>query len=427
MAASSKYFHDLKIYLQQSANYEGKFSLGKAVQFHILNTLSQALIEVFEKGKHADRMIDKYMRVNKNWTAEDRSFFAEAVYGIIRHKRNLEFIAESEQLWLVIGAYLVTKNLKPVSRPEFRNIDTAKVQSRMKAQKPAAIEHSFPDWLFELGQKEFAADWPAIMQSLNKEPEIFLRTNTLKTNIEKLIKDLKAEKIETIKIKSSVTLPDGLHLKIRKNVFATQASKNGEFEMQDAGSQSIAALLQVQPGQHVVDACAGSGGKSLHLASLMQNEGKIVAMDIHDWKLQDLKQRAARAGATILQTKLIDSPKVIQRLENTFDRVLIDSPCSGLGVLRRNPDTKWKLNPEQIVTVCELQKDILSRYSGMCKSGGTMVYATCSILKRENEEQVKWFLGSAAGKNWSLVSEHRIWPHIHGFDGFYAAVLKKAK
>ncbi len=398
--------------------------MSKVVQFHILNTLSQALIEVFEKGKHADRMIDKYMRVNKNWTPDDRSFFAEAVYAIVRHKRNLEYIAESDALWPVIAAYLVTKNLKPVARPEFKNVDVAKIQARIKMQKPTAIEYSFPDWLVELGQKEFASEWPNIMQSLNKDPEIFLRTNTLKTNIEKLIKDLKTEKIEAVKIKGPIAIPDGLHLKVRKNVFATQASKNGEFEMQDAGSQSIAALLQVQPGQQVVDACAGSGGKSLHLAALMQNKGKIVAMDIYDWKLQDLKQRAARAGVTILETKLIDSAKVVQRLENTFDRVLIDSPCSGLGVLRRNPDTKWKLNPEQIDTVCQVQKDILSRYSVMCKSGGIMVYATCSILKRENEEQVKWFLKSAAGKNWSLISEHRIWPHIHGFDGFYAAVLQ---
>lgn len=398
----------------------------KAVQFHILNTLSQALIEVFTKAKHADRMIDKYMRVNKNWTADERSFFAEAVYGIVRHKRNLEFIAESEELWPIIAAYLVTKNLKPVSRPELRNIDTAKIQSRIKSQKPLAVEHSFPDWLFEAGQKEFGAEWPALMQSLNKDPEIFLRTNTIKTNIDKLIGDLKIEKIEVVKIKSPISLPNGLHLKIRKNVFATQAFKKGEFEMQDAGSQSIAALLQVEPGQQVVDACSGSGGKSLHLAALMQNKGKIVAMDIYDWKLQDLKQRAAHAGATILETKLIDSPKVIQRLENNFDRVLIDSPCSGLGVLRRNPDTKWKLSPEQIDSVCELQKDILSRYSAMCKPAGIMVYATCSILKRENEEQVKWFLNSAAGKKWSLLSEHRIWPHKHGFDGFYAAVLKKS-
>ncbi len=396
------------------------------MQFHILNTLSQALIEVFEKGRHADRMIDKYARANRNWTPDDRSFFAEAVYGILRHKRRLEFIAESAELLPVIAAYLMTKNLKPVTRPEFRALDMAKMQSRSKAQKPAPIEHSFPDWLFELGQKEFGADWIAVMQSLNKEPTVFLRTNTLKTNIEKLIQDLKAEKIAVEKVKSPLALPDTLWLKVRGNIFATQAFKKGEFEMQDAGSQFIAPLLQVEPGQMVVDACAGSGGKTLHLAALMQNKGKIVAMDILDLKLQDLKQRAARSGATILETQLIDSAKVIQRLEGSFDRVLIDSPCSGLGVLRRNPDTKWKLTPEHLTSVCEVQKDILSRYSEMCRPGGVMVYATCSILQQENEDQVKWFLGSAKGGKWSMLSEHRIWPHRHDFDGFYAAVLRRS-
>ncbi|MBY0314308.1 MAG: methyltransferase domain-containing protein [Bdellovibrionales bacterium] len=399
--------------------------MSKAIQFHILNTVSQALIEVFEKGKHADRMIDKYLRANKNWTPEDRSFYAEAVYGIIRQKRYLEFLAESEELWSIIAAYLVTQNLKPVARPELSKIDPGKVKSRMSLKKPLAIEHSIPDWLNEVGQKEFSAQWPTILQGLNKDPLIYLRTNTLKTNTEKLIQDLKKEKITALKVPGSLFPLESLYLKERKNVFATNSFKNGDYEMQDAGSQSIAPLLQVEPGQTVVDACAGSGGKTLHLAALMQNKGKIVAMDIHEMKLQDLKQRAARAGAKIIETKLIQSPKIIQSLENKFDRVLIDSPCSGLGVLRRNPDTKWKMTPEQIDELCQTQRDILHRYSKMCKSLGIMVYATCSILKRENEDQVKEFLNSPNGKNWTLLAEHRLWPHQHNTDGFYAAVLRK--
>jgi 16S rRNA (cytosine967-C5)-methyltransferase len=400
--------------------------MSKSIQFHILNTLSQTLIEVFEKGKHADRMIDKYMQVNKNWSVDERSFFAEAVYGIVRHKRSLEFIAESEDLWQIIGAYLITKNVKIPPRAEVQNTDAEKVQNRRQLKKPAAVEHSFPDWLYEIGHQEFGAEWTAMMQGLNKEPVIFLRTNTLKTNSEKLIQDLKSEKINAVKIKGKIAVPDGLCLTERKSVFATQSSKKGEFEMQDAGSQFIAPLLQAQPGQSVVDTCAGSGGKTLHLAALMKNQGKILAMDIQNQKLLDLQQRAARAGVKIIETKLIDSPQIIQRFENQFDRVLIDSPCSGLGVLRRNPDTKWKLDLEQIKTVCLLQRDILSRYSKMCKSGGLMVYSTCSIFKRENEEQIQWFLNSSSDKRWALISEHRLWPHLHGFDGFYAAVLKKS-
>ncbi len=399
--------------------------MSKPVQFHILNTLSQALIEVFEKGKHADRMIDKYARVNRAWTAEDKSFFAEAVYGIVRHKRLLEYAAGSEELWPVILAYLVSKNLKPVSRPEFRELDSAKMQTRLKEKKPQAVEYSLPDWLFSLGEQEFGGEWPAIAQGLNKEPSQFLRANTLKTNAEKLIQDLKAEKINAAKIAGPLKASDGLHLKERKNVFATQACRRGDFEMQDAGSQAIAPLLQAQPGMQVADTCAGSGGKTLHLASLMQNEGKIVALDVVEQKLNDLKERANRAGATIVETKWIHSPKVIQRLQNQFDRVLIDSPCSGLGVLRRNPDTKWNLDAGKIDDLVKLQREILANYSALCKPGGMMVYATCSILKRENEEQTAWFLNGAAGKSWSLVSEMRFWPHVHNSDGFYAAVLKR--
>ena len=195
--------------------------------------------------------------------------------------------------------------------------------------------------------------------------------------------------------------------------------------MQDAASQLVAPLLQVEPGHRVVDACAGAGGKSLHIAAMMQNKGKIIAMDINDWKLKDLRERCSRAGVDILETKLIDSNKTVKRLENSFDRVLLDVPCSGLGVIRRNPDTKWKLTMEEIVRLQDLQKEIISKYSEMCKAGGLMVYATCSILHRENEEQVQWFLNSDSGKNWVLQKEMRVWPHKHGYDGFYAAVLKK--
>jgi len=211
----------------------------------------------------------------------------------------------------------------------------------------------------------------------------------------------------------------------RKNVFITQAFKKGFFEVQDAASQMVAPLLDLKPGLRVADACAGAGGKSLHMAALMKNKGKIISMDIHEWKLKALKVRAARDGVDIIETKLIESNKTVKRLENTFDRILLDVPCSGLGVLRRNPDTKWKLSLEEIARLTDLQKEIISQYSKMSRVGGIMVYATCSILHRENEEQVQWFLNSEMGKNWTLKKEMRVWPHIDKFDGFYAAVLVK--
>lgn len=401
--------------------------MSKALHYHLVNTMTQALTEIFVGQKHADRVIGKYLSNNRKWGARDRKFFAEGVYEIVRHKRKIEFMVESEDFWDMIAGYLVIKGFEIPKWIEFEQLDVARIQNRLKYAKPDAIEQSFPDWLNELGEKEFGVEWPALMKSLNQPAEVFLRTNTLKTNPQLLIKALKTEEIDADQIKSKEFIFENtLKLKERKNVFITEAFKKGHFEMQDAASQLVAPLLQVEPGLRVADACAGAGGKSLHIAAMMQNKGKIIAMDIHDWKLKELRDRCSRAGVDILETKLLDSSKAVKRLENSFDRVLLDVPCSGLGVLRRNPDTKWKLSQEEIDRLVLLQKEILSKYSEMCKSGGLMVYATCSILHRENEEQVKWFLESEYGKNWTLEKQMRVWPHKHGFDGFFAAVLKKA-
>jgi 16S rRNA (cytosine967-C5)-methyltransferase len=182
--------------------------------------------------------------------------------------------------------------------------------------------------------------------------------------------------------------------------------------------------LGVEPGHRVVDACAGAGGKSLHLASLMKNKGKIISMDIHEWKLQELKLRARRNKIDIIETRLIDSTKVIKRMADSADRVLLDVPCSGMGVLRRNPDSKWKLTAEEITRLQTLQYELLTSYSQMAKKGGQMVYATCSLLPSENEQQIERFL-KEHGEQWSLVKQVNMRPDRDGFDGFFAALLKR--
>lgn len=174
----------------------------------------------------------------------------------------------------------------------------------------------------------------------------------------------------------------------------------------------------------IIDACAGGGGKTLHLAACMKNQGRIVALDTVDWKLSELKKRARRAGAHIIETRVIDSGKTIKRLAATADRVLLDVPCSGLGVLRRNPDTKWKLSPNSIDEVAATQQQILSQYSTMVKPGGYLVYATCSILPQENEQQVKNFLDR--NPSFELDAQKNVWPSA-GFDGFYMARIKRLR
>ena len=177
-----------------------------------------------------------------------------------------------------------------------------------------------------------------------------------------------------------------------KNAIYFQTLKEGLFEIQDASSQLVAAALEVEPGMRVIDTCAGAGGKSLHIAALMENKGQIIATDIYESKLRKLKIRTRRAGVFNITTKEIDSPKVMKKMKGTADRVLIDAPCSGIGVLRRNPDSKWKLEPEFVENIIKTQAEILENYSQLVKPGGKLVYATCSIFPSENEKQVHGFL-----------------------------------
>jgi 16S rRNA (cytosine967-C5)-methyltransferase len=218
---------------------------------------------------------------------------------------------------------------------------------------------------------------------------------------------------------------DGLVLEERKNVFATKSFKDGLFEVQDGGSQQVVPLLSPQPGERVIDACAGAGGKTLHIAARMKNRGKVLALDVHARKLEDLRLRSRRAGADIVEVREISSTKVIKRLLESADRVLLDVPCSGSGVWRRNPDGRWKLTPEEITRLRELQGQILRDYSRMVKPGGILVYATCSLWPSENQNQVKRFLTESPGR-FELEQELTTAPHRTRFDGFYAARLRKS-
>ena len=211
----------------------------------------------------------------------------------------------------------------------------------------------------------------------------------------------------------------------RANVFRTKAFKNGYFEVQDASSQLVAEYLDVEPGMKVIDTCAGAGGKTLHLASFMKNKGQIIAMDIYESKLKKLKVRARRNKVHNIDTRIIDSTKPIKKLHGKADRVLIDAPCSGLGVLRRNPDSKWKLQPEFLENIKKVQQEILQQYSKMVKQGGKLVYATCSVLPSENQNQIAEFLASEAGKDFELVKDNKVLAHVSGFDGFYMAQLER--
>lgn len=389
---------------------------------HLVQQIIGALDEIFEQGQYADKVIQRHLKFEKQWGSRDRRFFAETVYEIVRWERLLAYLADDNDFWKIWGAYWVRQGNELPDWPELEGLSTGKVRAREKDIPSFAVAQSIPDWMFERGTQELGADFKDVVRALNKPAEVFLRTNTLKTTPEELIKILEQEGIQAVKV--SPDLPEALRLTARKNVFITEAFKKGLFEVQDASSQMIAPLLGVAPGHRVIDACAGAGGKSLHMAAMMKNKGKIISMDIHEWKLKELKIRARRDGVDVIETRVIDSSKVIKRLAQTADRVLLDVPCSGMGVLRRNPDTKWKLNNEEISRLQTLQYEILTSYSEMTKKGGRLVYATCSLLPSENEKQVERFLAER-GEHWTLLKQIHLRPDKEGYDGFYGALLER--
>jgi 16S rRNA (cytosine967-C5)-methyltransferase len=199
----------------------------------------------------------------------------------------------------------------------------------------------------------------------------------------------------------------------------------GLFEIQDANSQKVATSCNLKPGMTIIDACAGAGGKSIHMASIIKNEGEIIALDPHDSKLKELEKRAKRNGVKIIKTLNTFKSKNISNLIGKADRVLIDAPCSGLGVLKRNPDAKWKMNPEKIKKLINTQQYLINFWSKYIKPGGELIYATCSIFHQENKEQIKIFLDNKVGKKFIIKNEKTYFSHTTGFDGFYIVQLKK--
>lgn len=386
--------------------------------------------DIFNEGVYADKAVEKALKRDKRWGARDRKFVAETIYEIVRWNRLYAEIAEvktpykRDDIWRIFSVWCI---LRGIALPDWNQIGDVPVR-RIKGRfddlsKIRKYRESVPDWMDELGVSELGESlWSKEIAAQNQQADVILRTNTLNISKEMLQKKLRTENVITEFIPNH---PDALRLTERANVFKTEAFHNGFFEVQDASSQLVAAFLEVEPGMKVVDTCAGAGGKTLHLASLMENKGQIIAMDIYESKLKKLKVRARRNKAHNIDMRVIDSTKPIKKLYNKADRVLIDAPCSGLGVIRRNPDSKWKLQPEFIENIKKVQQEVLQSYSKMVKPGGKMVYATCSILPSENRKQVDKFLTSESGKEFTFVKEKNVFAHISGFDGFYMALLEK--
>ena len=395
---------------------------------NLVYTVIASMRLVFNDGEYADKVVEKALKKDKRWGARDRKFVAETIYEMVRWKRLYNEIAgtkehyTNENVWKNFAVFAILKGYKLPDWNQLQGVPERRIKGKFdELQKQRVFKESIPDWLDELAVKELGEkQWTKEIEALNKQADVILRTNTLNTDKISLRKKLSEEGIETEFIPGH---PDALKLVERANVFVTQCFKDGLFEVQDASSQLVAEYLDVKPGMKVIDTCAGAGGKTLHLAALMENKGQLIATDIYESKLKKLKIRTRRAGVFNVTTKPIDSSKVMKKMKGTADRVLIDAPCSGIGVLRRNPDSKWKLQPEFVDNIKVTQAEILENYSQLVKVGGKLVYATCSILPSENENQVQLLLKNHP--EFKFVKENKVSAHKSGFDGFYMALLEK--
>jgi 16S rRNA (cytosine967-C5)-methyltransferase len=397
----------------------------------ILHELSPEIFKtlrvIFWEKVYATKAIQITLKLHPEWEDNKRALFSETVYDLIRWWRPLWYILdrdplpEEKDLQKLITIYLFSKKGDLTALQKKRGLDANQVIQRIATTKnQRVLRESIPDWLDHQGEKELGSRWDAVIASLNKYPDLIIRVNTLKTTVKELTVFLRKEGIVAEPIDWST---DALRIMEKTNVFKLSGFRAGLFEVQDAASQMVSRILDPQPGMRVVDACAGEGSKTLHLAALMKNKGKIIALDIQEWRLNEIRKRATKAGADTIETRIITSSKVYKRMDGTADRLLLDVPCSGLGTLRRNPDIKWKLSSDDLERLTILQQEILEKYCMITKPNGRMAYSVCSILPSEAEEQVVRFLKKHT--DFLLLNEKRYWPEIDDTDGFYVALIER--
>ena len=403
------------------------------------------LSELLSSSFPAASVVSRYFRQHRELGHADRGFVAETVYAVLRRKRSLSarcFEDVTSRRLLLVALACVTglnrKELDVVLRES-----EGKWLSEAKALKledlPPAVRLDLPDWLYEILAAEFeGTELEKLAQALNQPAPLDLRANPLKAEREAVLARLKTDGLLADAGRYS---PLGIRLAGKPALAKHPLFLDGSFEVQDEGSQLLGFLLQPKRGEMVADFCAGAGGKTLLLGALMRSQGRLYAFDVSEKRLARIKPRLARSGLSNVHPVRIDSENdiKIKRLAGKLDRVLVDAPCSGLGTLRRNPDLKWRQTPESIAELTAKQAAILKAASTLVKSGGRLVYATCSLLAAENDAVVSDFLAAnpdfvalsaeeVLGKQGISVAggeRLRLLPHRHGTDGFFAAVMER--
>lgn len=350
-----------------------------------------------------DVWMNQYFRAHTSLGSKDRGMIAEAAYGMMRWRGLLDYLCEESISWEKRYSFYIN-NLSKISNQE---------------QIPWPIRVSCPQTLYEcLSSSHGEAKARDLCLICNTPAPATVRVNTLKTTKQELLLRWKKSGFQ---ISPTEKASDGIVFHKKIHFFSLPEFKEGLFEVQDEGSQLLAALVQAEPGQQVLDYCAGSGGKALAFAPRMQNKGQIFLHDIRPRALMESRKRLRRAG---IQNAQVIHPEdsQLKKLKKRMDWVLVDAPCSGTGTLRRNPDMKWKFSEEMLLRLLGQQRTIFEKALSFLKPGGRIVYATCSLLKEENQEQTNHFVKTY---DLEIVEEFISLPVEGGMDGFYGAVLRK--
>jgi 16S rRNA (cytosine967-C5)-methyltransferase len=393
----------------------------------------------------ADTTLGEFFRRNRGLGSHDRPFIADTVFGILRNKRLLEALAPAPDPRHLVLASLAKLQNFPIDVVQSLASDTdqawlSEIQQTGIEQLPAAVQLSLPDWLWHDLVAQYGEERAIRLGKALLEPaSLDLRVNTMQASRDQVMESLAGSGIEA---RPTPYSPIGIRLRDKPSLNRNELYLNGSVEPQDEGSQLLGLLVAPARRQMVVDFCAGAGGKTLLLGAMMHNQGRLYAFDVSAKRLETLKQRVQRAGLTNVQPQMIGSehdPR-IARLAGKIDRVLVDAPCSGLGTLRRSPELKWRQSPESIAKLADQQRRILDAASQLLKPGARLVYATCSLLARENEDIVEAFLDGQEGRfrlrecqpipDNSHVSPQNglyfnVLPDTHHCDGFFAAVLER--
>lgn len=423
-----------------------------------LQSTIELLSEVESAPRPADAVTSGWFRDRRHITDTDRGAILELLYALLRHRARLGWWLARQQshdtprnrllAWLALAEgqtpdqikrLFEGANLAPaaLSQPEYALVLGLRGCAMAHADMPQEVRLECPAWAAGPLRQRFGQAFETEMVATLLPPPLDLRVNPIKSNRETVLRALKAMGLNA---EATKLAPRGIRLRERLSLARLAGLKTGEIGIQDEGSQLVALLVDAKPGDRVVDFCAGAGGKTLAIAAQMQNKGHLIACDINEARLKRCAERLRRAGLHNVETRVLTSEtdSWVKRHKGSFDHVLIDAPCSGTGTWRRNPDARWRVPDLGLDGLVALQARILASAARLVKPGGRLVYATCSVLCEENEEQVAAFL--AAHPAFRIVPVQQVAPHLaiaapfdhlsltpaqHGTDGFFAAILQR--